>query len=250
MGMHFKLGLYEHQSAGAIQAIINMLHQQKDALLQGPDNIERIKITAYEPAYGIIGDPAKRNPTTRQSADHSMVYIIATVLRKAFKKMDSVKEARDMEELWQTLMLNPLNYSQLAIHDEVTRSLMSKIEFEHGGPEYDSKYPEGIPTSVQIQTKSGQLLDSGLVMFPGGHARCKDVFLEKVLRYKFNKLADFALAKEDLKDFLVGLANVGEMANEELVDLYDCNITFSEVGIDEEIKTKEAVAEATKRQNE
>jgi 2-methylcitrate dehydratase len=52
-------------------------------------------------------------------------------------------------------MLNPLNYSQLAIHDEVTRSLMSKIEFEHGGPDYDSKYPEGIPTSVQIQTKSG-----------------------------------------------------------------------------------------------
>jgi hypothetical protein len=29
-----------------------------------------------------------------------MVYIIATVLRKAFKKIDSVKEARDMEELW------------------------------------------------------------------------------------------------------------------------------------------------------
>ena len=28
MGMHFKLGLYEHQSAGAIQAIINMIHQQ------------------------------------------------------------------------------------------------------------------------------------------------------------------------------------------------------------------------------
>jgi 2-methylcitrate dehydratase len=49
-----------------------------------PDNIKNIKIVAYEPAFGIIGDPAKRNPTTRQSADHSMVYIIATILRKAF----------------------------------------------------------------------------------------------------------------------------------------------------------------------
>ena len=65
MGMHFKLGLYEHQSAGAIQGVINMLYQQKDLLLQGPENIERITITAYEPAFGIIGDPAKRNPTTR-----------------------------------------------------------------------------------------------------------------------------------------------------------------------------------------
>lgn len=40
---------------------------------------------AYEPAYGIIGDKAKWNPTTRQSADHSMVYIISTMLKKAFE---------------------------------------------------------------------------------------------------------------------------------------------------------------------
>jgi hypothetical protein len=32
---------------------------------------------------------------------------------------------------------------------------MSKIEFSHGGVEYDSKYPEGIPTSMQVFTKSG-----------------------------------------------------------------------------------------------
>ena len=29
------------------------------------DNIEQIKITAYEPAFGIIGDIAKRNQKTR-----------------------------------------------------------------------------------------------------------------------------------------------------------------------------------------
>lgn len=48
------------------------------------DDIENINIVAYEPAFGIIGDPAKRDPKTRQSADHSMVYIISTILRKAF----------------------------------------------------------------------------------------------------------------------------------------------------------------------
>merc|ERR1712045_913607 len=76
VGMHFKLGLYEHQSAGAIQALI-------DALLNKPEIIN-ISIKIYEPAFGIIGDPAKKNPTTRQSADHSMVYIIGSILRKAF----------------------------------------------------------------------------------------------------------------------------------------------------------------------
>ena len=48
---------------------------------------------------------------------------------------------------------------------------MEKIVFEHGGPNYDSKYPEGIPTSVTITTKNEQTFDSGLIMFPGGHAR-------------------------------------------------------------------------------
>ena len=82
-------------------------------------------------------------------------------------------------------------------------------------------------------------------MFPGGHARCKDVFLEKVLRYKFNKLTDFAMHKEDMKDFLIGLANVQEMSNEELVDIYDCNITFSEIGIDDDIQPKAASSTST-----
>ena len=29
-----------------------------------------------------------------------MVFIIATLIRKAFKKIDKVKEAKDIEELW------------------------------------------------------------------------------------------------------------------------------------------------------
>ena len=64
MGMHFKLGLYEHQSAGAIQSLLNILGSEEGhKLLSSPagDDIARIRITAYEPAYGIIGDPAKMN---------------------------------------------------------------------------------------------------------------------------------------------------------------------------------------------
>eukprot|EP00483_Globobulimina_turgida_P008890 UN08908 len=85
MGMHFKLGLYEHQSAGAIQALIDALLNKPEIIRSGAVNdIANISIKIYEPAFGIIGDPAKRNPTTRQSADHSMVYIIASHLKKAF----------------------------------------------------------------------------------------------------------------------------------------------------------------------
>ena len=81
-GMHFKIGLYEHQSAGALDGVISLL-QQHPELLESPDRIAAMKVLAYEPAFGIIGDPAKRDPRTRQSADHSMIYIIATTIRKA-----------------------------------------------------------------------------------------------------------------------------------------------------------------------
>lgn len=72
-----------------------MIKADPQAILheRNPDNIEKIKITAYEPAFSIIGDPAKRNPKTRQSADHSMVYIIASLLRKAFNKYERVLES-------------------------------------------------------------------------------------------------------------------------------------------------------------
>jgi 2-methylcitrate dehydratase len=74
-------------------------------------------------------------------------------------------------------MLTPYDYGKKAIFDEKTRKIMDKITFSHGGKEYDEKYPEGIPTSVELKTKSGKIYDSGLVMFPGGHARNTTVSL-------------------------------------------------------------------------
>lgn len=124
-----------------------------------------------------------------------MVYIISTLLRKAFEKAEKVRETKDLEDLWKTLMLEPLDYGKKAINDETTKKLMQKIEFIHGGIEYDSKYPEGIPTSMQITTTGGKTLDSGLVMFPGGHARNVTVALKEVMQHKFKLLGKLALEK-------------------------------------------------------
>lgn len=90
MNMHFKFGLHEHMASGAIHGLIELIKQDASNLLfeADPKNIEKIKITSYEPAVTILGDLAKRDPHTRQSADHSMVYIIASTLRKAFEKFE------------------------------------------------------------------------------------------------------------------------------------------------------------------
>ncbi len=66
MGMHFKLGLYEHQSAGAIQGLMDVLACQP-RLLESADQLRSIRITIYEPAFHIICDPAKRDPRTRKA---------------------------------------------------------------------------------------------------------------------------------------------------------------------------------------
>ena len=184
MGMHFKIGLYEHQSAGAIQGLISLL-QQHPQLLQDPTGLQRIRITIYEPAFSIIGDPAKRDPRTRQSADHSMVYIIATLIRKAF----ALQQAS-----WESLMLLPEEYSPESLLHPETRRWMSCIEFLHGGQEYDNRYPDGIPTSITLEHATGGTLNSGLVMYPQGHARCESDALEKLLDIKFQRLASLAVA--------------------------------------------------------
>lgn len=197
MGMHFKLGLYEHQSAGAIQGVIDLIRAHPE-VLRDPASIRRITIVAYEPAFGIIGDPAKRDPRTRQSADHSMVYIIGTLLRKAIETMASdPRAAQGMlasnAEAWKALMLLPHDYDAAAIAHPRTRQLMETITFEHGGPDYDRRYPDGIPTSVVIETEHGAKLDSGLVMYPSGHARNRGGDLETILARKFERLGALAL---------------------------------------------------------
>jgi 2-methylcitrate dehydratase len=203
MGMHFKLGLYEHQSASAIDGVINLISRNLDSILDGgnSDNISKIKITSYEPAYSIIGDPAKRNPTTRQSADHSMVYIISSILRKAFQKHDHISREHSPEDLWKYLMLQPCDYGIAALYNDITRKLMTKIEFHHA-KEYDELYPRGIPTSVSIETTKGEVFDSGLIEFPGGHCANETVSLTNIMRHKFIRLGQIALDKDDLQNFV------------------------------------------------
>ncbi len=208
-GMHFKLGLYEHQSAGAIHGLIE-LFVRNPRLTEDADKIRTVRITIYEPAFGIIGDPAKRDPRTRQSADHSMVYIIATLLRKAIET-----GARS----WEALMLMPDDYSDAALFQPLTRRLMERIDFRHGGAEYDAKYPDGIPTTVEIEHEEAGYLTSGLVMYPEGHARCTSGNLESLLDHKFRRLA--SLAVDDVEKLRSRFSDVGRKTAEEIAGLYD-----------------------------
>ncbi|MBX3354453.1 MAG: MmgE/PrpD family protein [Phycisphaeraceae bacterium] len=223
MGMHFKLGLYEHQSAGALQGVIDLMRKHPEVLADSTA-IRKITIVAYEPAFGIIGDPAKRDPKTRQSADHSMVYIVSTLLRKAMEAVQpggaAARRFLDAnDDTWRTLMLAPHDYDARAINHPQTRALMEKIAFEHGGPDYDRRYPDGIPTSVVIETSTGQRLESGLVMYPSGHARNTTADLKAILAHKFDLLG--RLAMRDPKPIIDRFNRLASLSAQELASIHD-----------------------------
>lgn len=227
MGMHFKLGLYEHQSAGALQGVLDLVHRHPEMLAAGA--IEEILVVAYEPAYGIIGDPAKRDPRTRQSADHSMVYIASTLLRKAIEAKERGELPTDStDSLWKALMLGPYDYDRAAIFNERTRSLMALMRFEHGGPEYDARYPDGIPTSLRVRLKGGQTLDTGLVMYPAGHARNADADRDGILRHKFGLLGGLAYEGGAEGRLAARLLDLGAASADDLAHLYDDPIATRE----------------------
>ena len=208
LGMHFKLGLYEHQSAGAIQGLFDLLAAHP-ALSDDESQIRRISITIYEPAFGIIGDPAKHDPRTRQSADHSMPYIIGTLLRKALERRTSG---------WDALMLLPEDYDDAALVHPVTRRLMRKIDFRHGGPAYDARYPDGIPTMLEIEHAALGTLSSGLVMYPEGHARNAGTNLVRLLRLKFERLTTSAV--DDPAHLYRRCTDLADKSAAEVAELY------------------------------
>jgi 2-methylcitrate dehydratase len=76
------------------------------------------------------------------------------LLNKALKHNHVAKPLATLDDYWMEFMLTPSDYSHKALYDEQTRQLMEKISFEHGGREYDEKYPDGIPTSIVITLKS------------------------------------------------------------------------------------------------
>merc|ERR1712232_617007 len=218
-GMHFKLGLYEHQSAGALEGLLSALVNNSELVKGGKDAIQGINIVAYEPAFGIIGDPAKKDPKSRQSADHSMAFIVSRILKKAF---DKGSVPTKMDDIWMVLMLSPYDYGIDALYDTATRALMDKITFTHGGPEYDAKYPDGIPTSIDITMKGGKKISSGMVMYPSGHARNATADLKKILAHKNHMLGDIVFAdRAKVDSFVSQLTNMKNLSAAGAATVYD-----------------------------
>ncbi|MEZ5163117.1 MAG: hypothetical protein R2688_05080 [Fimbriimonadaceae bacterium] len=94
--------------------------------------------------------------------------------------------------------------------------------FNTASPNYDAKYPDGIPTSVKVKSSSGAEFDSGLVMYPAGHARNTACDLKDILAHKWQLMAEIALPDgADAAGFVSHLESLESLDSYGIASLYD-----------------------------
>ena len=115
-----------------------------------PEAIERITVRTFKVAVDIIGgEPEKWAPTTRETADHSLPYLVAAAL------LDGEITERQFTP------------DRIARND--IRALMARTDVVEQA-DLTAAYPAGIPTMLEVQNTSGGI-HSARMDFPPGHSR-------------------------------------------------------------------------------
>lgn len=152
------------------------------------DDIAEINVQTFDACVDIIaGEPEKWNPTTRETADHSLPYCIAVALMDGEVTLASFDESR--------------------LHDPQLRALMQKIKV-HRDAECNAQYPEGIPNDIEITLKSGGKLREKVV-FPRGH--CRNPMTDGEVEAKFRQLATMVLPPAPVEKALQRLWKLEEI---------------------------------------
>jgi 2-methylcitrate dehydratase len=153
----------EYHSMSAVEAALRV--REKAGPLK-PEDIEEVTVKTFTVSYRIIvEDPEKWDPKTRETADHSLPYIVAVALLDGRVWVDTFKPER-------------------VLADDVRRVMRRmKVEVD---PDYDKIYPEGIPNRVRVKTVDGRVYEEESV-YPPGHY--KNMLSVEQVEEKFWKLA-------------------------------------------------------------
>ena len=114
------------------------------------EDIEAINVQTYWNAYSEIGsEPQKWDPQTRETADHSLPYLLAVALQDG--------------------TINPASFTPERIRDPNLRPLMNKITVSEN-PEFTLTHPDPSITEIEVITASGERLVERSD-YPRGHHR-------------------------------------------------------------------------------
>jgi len=166
-----------------------------------PDQVEKIQIRSLARAADILSDPSKYDPRTKETADHSLPYVIAAALVER--------------------QVTPVQFTMEKIMDPKIRAQLQKVEVV-ADPEIEKVFPALQRVIVHIDTTDGRSFGKQLD-YPKGDPR--NPLTDQEVEEKFAALADGVLstgAQKRVKDAIWNLERVGSVS--ELVALMEADV--------------------------
>lgn len=181
---NLKFFLSEYHSQSPITAALQLSREVK------PEDIESITIHTYWFAWHEIGsEPEKWHPTTRESADHSLPFIVSAVLI----------DGAFSDEI----------FSEERIRDPKVHALADKVSVKQD-PEFTRRFSAAIPCRLEIRTRRGEL-KTAAVEYPRGHV--KNPMTDEEVETKFRTLAGRVLSDARVTSALKRLWKIDEERN-------------------------------------
>jgi len=166
-----------------------------------PDQVEKIQIRSLARAADILSDPSKYDPHTKETADHSLPYVIAAAV------VDR--------------QVTPVQFTMEKIMDEKIREQLKKVEVV-ADPEIEKAFPALQRVIVNISTTDGRSFSKQLD-YPKGDPR--NPLTDQEVEEKFAVLAEGVLSKsaqKKLKDAVWNLEQIGSVS--ELMALMEADV--------------------------
>ena len=156
-----------------------------------PEEIERVHIRSLARVADILADPTKYDPRNKETADHSMPYVIAAAVADR--------------------QVTPAQFTPEKIMDERIRAQLNKVEVV-ADDEIEAVFPELQRVVVTIHTTDGRELTKQLD-YPKGDPR--NPLTDMEIEEKFDALASPILsagARQRVKDAVWGLEDVASIS--------------------------------------
>ncbi len=152
--------------------------------------IETVNVQTYYTAWSEIGsEPEKWDPRTRETADHSLPYLLSLGFVDGRITVDSFSVAR--------------------MRDPVLRDLMRRIKIAEN-KSFTQQFPGKLITEIEVLTRGGQRLVE-TAQYPKGHA--KNPMTDEDVEAKFRILCDGLIGKAQQDQLLHALRGIDQAAD-------------------------------------
>ena len=183
-----------------ISAVLDIVKSQD---LQ-PEQVSKVQIRSLARAADILSDPSKYDPHTKETADHSLPYVIAAALAER--------------------QVTPVQFTMDKIMDPKIREQLKKVEVV-ADPEIEKVFPALQRVIVRIDTTDGRSFNKQLD-YPKGDPR--NPLTDEELEEKFSALAEGVLsqgAQNRVREAVWNLERVGSIS--ELMALMEADVRKS-----------------------